>query len=233
MNGSRWGMGNNMKKSHKALMVALSLGFALVKYSKNKNEKMTLLNAVHQQNLHVVKMLIGNGADLDQQNERGRTPLMIATYNNDLDIAKVLIETGADVNIQDDMQNSPFLYAAEEGYLEILQLATKAGADPTIIDRNGNTALIPAAEHGNVKVLHWLLSEIQIDVNHINNLGWTALLEAIILGDGSKKYQECVKLLLQNKANPNIADKDGVTPVEHAEKLGYKEIEALLKKYAY
>lgn len=214
-------------------MVALSLGFALVKYSKSKDGKMTLLKAVHQQDLHAVKKLIRAGVDLDQQNDRGRTPLMIATYNNDVEIAKMLIDIGADVNIQDDMQNTPFLYAAAEGYLDILKLAIQGGANPTITDRYGNTALIPAAEHGNLEVLKFLLNKIEIDVNHINNLGWTALLEAIILGDGGRKYQECVRILLQHQANPNIADRDGVTPIEHAEKLGYKEIEILLKSYTY
>ncbi|WP_102693334.1 ankyrin repeat domain-containing protein [Rummeliibacillus pycnus] len=222
-----------MKKRHKAVMVALSLGFALVKYSKSKDGKMTLLKAVHQQDLHAVKKLIRAGVDLDQQNDRGRTPLMIATYNNDVEIAKMLIDIGADVNIQDDMQNTPFLYAAAEGYLDILKLAIQGGANPTITDRYGNTALIPAAEHGNLEVLKFLLNKIEIDVNHINNLGWTALLEAIILGDGGRKYQECVRILLQHQANPNIADRDGVTPIEHAEKLGYKEIEILLKSYTY
>lgn len=222
-----------MKKRHKAAMVALSLGLALVKYTKNKDTKQSLLNAVQQKDLHTVKKLIRAGADLDQRNERGRTPLMIATYNNDLEIAETLIETGADVNIQDDMCNTPFLYAAAEGYLDILKLSTKAGANPAVTDRYGNTALIPAAEHGDIHVLRWLLNETKIDINHINNLGWTALLEAIILGDGSRKYQECIQLLLQNKANPNIADKDDVTPLEHAEKLGFKEIEHLLKKYSY
>ncbi|WP_312756085.1 ankyrin repeat domain-containing protein [Rummeliibacillus suwonensis] len=222
-----------MKKSHKAAMIALSLGFALVGYTKNKDAKQTLLNAVHQQDLHAVKKLIRLGENLDQHNDRGRTPLMIATYNNDIEIAKVLISNGADVNIPDDMQNTPFLYAAAEGYWDILKLTTKAGADPNITNRYGNTALISAAEHGNVEALHWLLNETKVDVNHINNLGWTALLEAIILGDGSKNYQQCVQLLLQHKANPNIADKDDVTPIEHAEKLGYKEIEYLLKKYGY
>lgn len=220
-----------MRKRHKAAMAALSLGFLL--YSKKKDEKLTLFNAVQQQDLHLVKKIIKAGTDLDQQNERGQTPLMMATYNHDVKIAKALIDVGADVNIQDDIKNTPFLYAAEEGYLDILELTTKAGANPTITNRYGGTALILAAENGHTDVLRWLLDETKIDVNHINNLGWTALLEAVILGEGGKKQQQSVLMLLQRGANPNIPDKDGVTPLEHAEKLGYKEIQALLKKYTY
>jgi ankyrin repeat protein len=41
-----------------------------------------------------------------------------------------------------------------------------------------------------------LLLGTAIDVNHVNNLGWTALLEAVILGDGGPAHTEIVRLLL-------------------------------------
>ena len=59
-----------------------------------------------------------------------------------------------------------------------------------------------------------LLDRSKIDVNHINNLGWTALLEAVILSDGGPRHIEIVRLLLAAGADPNIADNDGVTPAE-------------------
>jgi len=52
-----------------------------------------------------------------------------------------------------------------------------------------------------------------VDVNHINNLGWTALLEAIVLSDGGLRHQQIVQLLLDHDADMTIADKDGVTPL--------------------
>ena len=70
--------------------------------------------------------------------------------------------------------------------------------------------------------------DTDIDVNHVNNLGWTALLEAIILGDGSEPYCEIVGILLDAGADPSIADGDGVTPLEHAENSGYAEIARML-----
>ncbi|MEK4094162.1 ankyrin repeat domain-containing protein [Viridibacillus sp. FSL R5-0477] len=194
---------------------------------------MSLFEAVEKQDSNAVKKALKSEQDINTQDGKGRTALMIATYNNDVKSAKVLTEAGADVNIQDDMQNSPFLYAGAEGYLDIVKLTSKAGADPKITNRYGGIALIPASEHGYVDVVKFLLTETNSDVNHINNLGWTALLEAIILGDGGKKQQETVRILLEHGANPNLADRDGVTPLEHAEKLGYKEIEKLLRKARY
>jgi ankyrin repeat protein len=69
-----------------------------------------------------------------------------------------------------------------------------------------------------------------IDVNHVNDLGWTALLEAVILGDGSGRYQQIVRVLLGAGADPSIADKNGVTALEHARSKGYGEIAQMLHR---
>jgi ankyrin repeat protein len=73
-----------------------------------------------------------------------------------------------------------------------------------------------------------MLEETEVDVNHVNNLGWTALLEAIILNDGGPNQQETVKLLLDYDADPDFADSDGVTLLAHAKHRGFREIEQLL-----
>lgn len=70
--------------------------------------------------------------------------------------------------------------------------------------------------------------QTDVDINHVNNPGWTALLEAVILGDGSARYVECVEILLAADAAPSIADADGVTARQHAERSGYEEVAALL-----
>ncbi|USK36194.1 ankyrin repeat domain-containing protein [Bacillus sp. F19] len=174
--------------------------------------------------------LIKEGVNINAQDSNGQTATMIATYNNDVKTAKVLIEAGADVNIRDEMKNNPFLYAGAEGYIDILKLTIKAGADPTITNRYGGTALIPASEHGYVNVIKELLTNTDTDVNHVNNLGWTALLEAIILNDGDEKQQQTVQLLIDYGADVNIPDKNNVTPLQHAREKGFKEIEKILLK---
>jgi len=190
----------------------------------------SLHHAVKQRDSETVEKLITDGTDLNKQDAKGQTPLMIATYNHDFEMAKKLVDAGADVNLQDDMQNSPFLYAGAEGYIDILKLCIGSNADTTITNRYGGTALIPASERGHVETVEVLLKETDIDVNHINNLGWTALLEAIILGDGSKSQTEIVRLLVNHGADVNIADKDGTTPLAHARNKGYGDIEGVLLK---
>jgi ankyrin repeat protein len=69
-----------------------------------------------------------------------------------------------------------------------------------------------------------LLTHTDVDVNHINNLGWTALLEAVVLSDGGPRHQKIVQLLIDHNADVTIADKDGVTPLQHARQRGFAEI---------
>lgn len=188
-----------------------------------------LVSAAAQGNLARVTDLLKRGADLNARDDQGRTPVMAATHGNHVAVVDALLKAGADVNLRDNRLDNPFLYAGAAGLLDILKLAHAAGADPTITNRFGGTALIPAAERGHVEVARYLLTETAVDINHINNLGWTALLEAIILADGGPRHQEIVRLLIDHGADVNIADKEGVTPLRHARSRGYREIQALLE----
>ena len=73
-----------------------------------------------------------------------------------------------------------------------------------------------------------MLLATPIDVDHVNNLGWTALLEAVILGDGAAAHAEIVRMLIARKANVNLADKNGVTPLAHARQRGQRQVAEML-----
>jgi ankyrin repeat protein len=178
--------------------------------------------------LAAVTKLLAQGAPVNATDDRGRTAVMAATHADRPDIVQALLQAGADVDLRDNRSDNPFLYAGAQGQLAILRLAIRAGADPRLTNRFGGTALIPAAERGHVEIVRELLTRSKVDVNHVNNLGWTALLEAIVLSDGGPRHQQVVALLLAHGADVNIADKDGVTPLQHARRRGYGEIERML-----
>lgn len=106
--------------------------------------------------------------------------------------------------------------------------AVRDGADLTLTNRYGGIPIIPAAERAQLEMIEYLLTT-DIDVNHVNNLGWTALHEAIILGDGSDRYVQTVRLLLAGGADPSIPDGDGISPHDLAEHRGFSRIAALLR----
>jgi len=187
-----------------------------------------LIRAAEAGDITTVQRLLKEGADINRRDALGRTPVMAATHNNQVDTVHVLIQAGADINIRDNRMDNPFLYAGAEGLLDILKLTIDARADTKLTNRFGGTALIPAAERGHVEIVFELLTRTDVDVNHINNLGWTALLEAIILSNGGDRHQQIVQLLVDHGADINIPDKEGVTPLEHAQAHGFTEIERIL-----
>ena len=174
--------------------------------------------------------LLNIGANINALDDEGNTAVMAATQQNQVEIVQVLIAHGADINIRNKRLDNVLLYAGAEGLLEIVQLAIQAGADTTITNRYGGIAIIPACERGHIEVVKELLTHSDTDVNHINNLHWTALLEAIILSDGGKTHQEIVQLLIDHGADITITDKDGVTPLQHARDRGYREMIEIMEK---
>ncbi|ASV66801.1 ankyrin repeat domain-containing protein [Cytobacillus kochii] len=192
--------------------------------------RLQLIKAARDGDKDHLLTLLNIGANINALDDEGNTAVMAATQQNQVEIVQVLIAHGADINIRNKRLDNVLLYAGAEGLLEIVQLAIQAGADTTITNRYGGIAIIPACERGHIEVVKELLTHSDTDVNHINNLHWTALLEAIILSDGGKTHQEIVQLLIDHGADITITDKDGVTPLQHARDRGYREMIEIMEK---
>jgi uncharacterized protein len=109
----------------------------------------------------------------------------------------------------------------------MLEALLPAHPDLAVRNRFGGVSLIQASERGHVEYVRRVV-QTGIDVNHVNDLGWTALLEAVILGDGGPRHQEIVRILVAAGADRSIADQNGVTALQHAQRKGYREIAAIL-----
>jgi ankyrin repeat protein len=170
------------------------------------------------------------GAAIDAHDGQLQTPLLIAIQKDNRDVAAHLIARGADINAVAANDDTPWLLAGALGRAPLLAAMLETGrVDYTKRNRYGGNALIPASERGHVETVRLLLERSRIDVDHVNNLGWTALLEAVILSDGGPRHIEIVRLLLAAGADPNIADKDGVTPLKHAQDRRYDAMAALIR----
>ncbi len=199
--------------------------------SKGEGDKrMNLIRASENGDLALVHSILATGVDIDAVDDRGRTAVMAATHGNHPSVVQALIEAGANIHIQDNMKDNPFLYAGAEGLLEILRLTIAAGADTKLVNRYGGSALIPACHHGYPDCVLELLTTTDVDIDHVNNLGWTALIEAVILSDGGPVHQRIVQILVDHGADLSIGDNDGVTALEHARNRGYSEMVKILEK---
>lgn len=119
------------------------------------------------------------------------------------------------------------LEAAAQGDAQAVRTLLAQGANQEARDGSGATPLLVATHNNQVQAAQVLIAA-GVDVNHVNNLHWTALMEAIVLGQGGPQHVEIVRQLLDAKADVHLADAQGVTPLQHARQRGYAQIEALL-----
>jgi uncharacterized protein len=156
--------------------------------------------------------------------------LVAAAYANDVPRAEAAVRAGGDVDAQDESQQSAFLIATSEvgDDPRLLELALSAGADVRATDSFDGTGLIRAAERGHPRIVARLL-EAGTPVDHVNRLGWTALLEAVVLGDGGPEHVETVRLLVEGGADLDLPDRDGVTALAHAQRRGQREVASVLE----
>lgn len=195
-----------------------------------RESELALISAAGRGDARAVERLLERGADVNARDADGTTALVAAAYDNDVEIARTLIEAGADVNARDQTRQSAYLISTSEvgDDPRLLRLTLRNGADVRSLDSYNGTGLIRAAERGHVEIVRELL-KTDIDVDHVNNLGWTALLEAIILGDCGPSHVEVVRLLVETGADVNLADSGGVTPLQHAVRNGCDDIAVILR----
>ncbi|MFD5422532.1 ankyrin repeat domain-containing protein [Streptomyces sp. NPDC127069] len=188
-----------------------------------------LLDAARAGDTDAVRAALAAGAAPETRDEDLRTPLLLAVLGDHVAAAEVLIAAGADPNAPDSREDSPWLVTGVTGSVRMMRALLPAGPDLKRRNRFGGVSLIPAAERGHVGYVRAVLAETDIDVDHVNRLGWTALLEAVILGDGGDRHEEVVRLLLAAGADPWLADSKGVTAYEHAARRGFDGLALLLQ----
>ena len=187
-----------------------------------------LLAAAQRGDATAAALAVRAGANLETRDPRGRTPLLLAVTEDRLVVARLLVHLGANPDALDDQHDTPWLVTGVTGSVAMLEVLLPAGPDLKIRNRFGGTSLIPASERGHVAYVRRVV-RTDIEINHVNNLGWTALLEAVILGDGSRRYQQIVSTLLDAGADPKIADRQDVTALQHAEQRGQRAVARILR----
>lgn len=205
----------------------LTLASALTS-SAPVNPDAALLAAAQSGDADAAAIAIRAGADLEARDaELERTPLMHAVMADRVDVAQLLAAMGADPDAYDYRQDTPWVMTGVTGSVPMLEALLPAQPDLTIANRRGGTPVHPASERGHVDYVRRAV-QLDIDLNRVNLNGWTALLEAVVFGDGGADQQEIVRLLLAAGADPGIRDADGISALDHARERGFDEIAALL-----
>jgi ankyrin repeat protein len=179
-----------------------------------------------------IQQLAVQGSDLEIRDGAGRTAVHVAAYQSHDGVLKALIEAGGDINAFENDAYDVVTIAAVANDLKLLRLALSLGGNPgSITSPYEGTALIAAAHLGHVEVVRTLI-EAGAPLDHINNLGWTALIEVIVLGEGGTRHIETARALIEAGANTTITDRDGYAPIDLARQRGFKKIVALFTKFS-
>ena len=175
-----------------------------------------------------VKALLASGADANARDAFGRTPLHLATFARQREVIEALARGGANLGLLEDDRYDAVTIASVADDEETLRRLLALGASARLTtSRYDGTALIAAAHLGHDGVVGQLIAA-KAPLDHVNNLHWTALIEAVVLGDGGPRHQATVKALLQAGASTTLTDREGRTPLQLARAYGHGALAKLL-----
>jgi ankyrin repeat protein len=177
-----------------------------------------------------IAQLAAAGERVDARDGHGRTPLHVAAFGGHVAAMRALAKAGADPNALEGDRYDVVTIAAVANDLPTLDAALALGCSArNVTSRYDGTALIAAAHLGHAEVVRRLI-KAGAPLDHVNNLGWTALIESIVLGDGGDAHLATLEALVAAGANVNLPDRSGSTPLQLAKSRGYRRMVAVLEK---
>lgn len=176
-----------------------------------------------------IRRLAADPSVLNARDARGRAPLHVATFARQPRAVRALLRAGADPAALDhDRYDAVTIAAVADDEVALRALLEEGASASLVTSRYDGTALIAAAHLGHDGVVRQLIAA-GAPLDHVNNLHWTALIEAIVLGDGGPRHQACVRALLEAGASTQLTDREGRAPLALARTRGYTRMVELLE----
>jgi len=191
-----------------------------------------LHGAAHRGDLPILFTTLATKPPIDARDGYGRTALHVATFASQREAIKLLAAAGADLGALEHDRYDAVTIAAVADDEETLALLLSLGASAKLTtSRYDGTALIAAAHLGHDGVVRQLIAA-GAPLNHVNNLHWTAVIEAVVLGDGGPRHQATLRALVDAGADLALTDRGGRTALQLARSRGLKEMARILEAAA-
>ncbi|XP_059203598.1 protein TANC2-like [Centropristis striata] len=160
--------------------------------------------------LAVCRLLLDQGASVEQGNRRGVAPLFSAVRRGHWQVVALLLSHGVEVNMVDQQGRTALMTAASEGHMTTAQLLLDHGASLDQTDREGLTPLSWACLKGQLPLVRELVDR-GAATTHADRSGRTPLDLAAFRGD-----PEVVQHLVDHGASVEHVDCSGMRPLDRA-----------------
>lgn len=224
-----------MRKMNRLNQVIIALACACALQASHAQVGPTPAEAARYTGLHAaaqrgdVSQIAAARSDVNARDGHGRTPVHVAAFARQRDAIRALAKAGANLELLENDRYDAVTIASVADDEETLRVLLALGASAKLTtSRYDGTALIAAAHLGHDGVVRQLIAA-GAPLDHVNNLHWTAVIEAIVLGNGGARHQATLKALIEAKANLQLKDRQGNTPLALAKSRGYGEMARMLE----
>ena len=168
----------------------------------NKEKMSALQLACESAQAESIKLLLQKGSDTNISDARGNTSLHAAVYGCCTnDTLQEVIAHRVHLDARNTYCETALWLACSYRQQGSIKILLESGSNPNIADNNGDTCLHAAVRGGcSKKIVHMIIEHCS-DVNATNQENITPLAIACL-----NKDERAINVLLNARANPNIAD---------------------------
>lgn len=163
------------------------------------------------------------GVSPNQRDPDGQTMLMYAASSGAEKVALGLIKHNANPHMQDMTGNTPLHWAVAMGKLRMVEILLYYGADPNVKNKSGQSAFALSVIKSDSAIARRLM-DYGADITSMDNISNTPLHKAV-----NAKSKENIMILLRAGASKDLRNKEGVTPMDLAEKD--PELRSVFERY--
>ena len=244
--GRRTPLMESVLKDNKEIMVALLNANARINEVTEINGNNALILATVHGSIECLKTLLERGSNVDQQNNNGETALTMAAKFGSVEIIEVLLQHNASIDAQDFCKRTALMHAAITNHVDCVKLLIASGARLDITDNLNCDALMHSLTHHEDDKCPLLLIRSGSSLHNVSRSGFTPLQmcvsryripiikEMIKYGVNVNQctfshtalwlatdecFEECVKILLNANASPNIGRPPLVIAARYSDNL--------------